>query len=222
MKDLLKAEESKNNFLILESQATKRILFQGGISFQTHAFSYDDPTEDLRKHFEDFLIRSVIAIRKVVKIAEVIFSKTFKGPENLKKYLKSVFHDMSPEMKMVDEDSIWMKELYNLRGEAEHDQLGLEPFELEILPDGKPLIKPMRLSRNGVPISEYLEVTLDNCFTFCEDMTVMFLNTKCTEMVQIVLIPENLRSKYRDFKYMVDLKGEYKRKFHESVEKQEV
>lgn len=219
MKDLIKAEESKNAYMTVENQAIQRIMSEKGVQFQSHAFSYEDPTENLKKHFEDFLIRCVIAIRKVVKIAEAVFLKSFDGPKNLKKYLRTLFPDSSPEIKVIEEDSVWIKKLYDLRGKAEHDELAIESFDVAISDDGRPLIKILRFPSSGVTIREYLEAILENCFTFCEDMTVILLNTRCSKEVQIVLVPENLRPRYRDFKYVLDLRGKYKRKFLETVKR---
>jgi len=219
MKDLLKAEESKNAYIKIEDQAIQKIKSKNGVRFQRYAFSYEDPTENLKKHFEDFLIRCVIAIRRVVKIAEVVFDKSFDGPRGLKKHLKTLFPESSDEMKMIEDDSVWIKRLYDLRGKAEHDELVIERFDVIISSERNPLIKIPRLVDNGAPIREYIKVTLENCFTFCEDMIAMFLNTKCSKEVQIVLLPENLRPKYRNFKYVLYLKGEYKEKFLETIQK---
>lgn len=221
MKDLLKAEESKNAYLTEEERAIQKVISQKGIQLQPHAFSYEDPTEKLKKYLEDFLIRCVIAIRKVTKIAGIVFLKQFDGPKALKKYLTTLFPDSSPEKKMIEEDSVWIKELYDLRGKAEHDELEIERFEVAISNDGRPLIKIPRLPRGGVAIREYVEVTLENCLTFCEDMTAILLNTKSSEEVEIVQIPKNLRHKYQDFKYILDLKREIKDKLFEDIKKGE-
>lgn len=221
MKDLLKAEESKNAYITAENQAIQKVASKDGVQFQPHALSYEDPTEILKKHFEDFLIRCVIAVRKVVKIAGLIFLKSFDGPKDLRKYLGTIFPASSPEIKMVEEDSKWIKELYDLRGKAEHDELQIERFEVAISADGKRIIKIPRLPEGEPFLREYLEVTLDNCLTFCEDMTVICLNTKCSKEVQIVLVPENLRHKYRDFKYIMDLRKEIKEQFFKDTKNKE-
>lgn len=221
MKDLLKAEESKNAYITVENQAIQKVTSKNGIQFQPQAFSYEDPTEILKKHFEDFLIRCVIAVRKVVKIAGIVFLKSFDGPKDLRKYLETLFPASSPEMKMVEEDSKWIKKLYDLRGKAEHDELEIERFEVAISTDRKPIINIPRFPGSKASLREYLDVTLDNCLTFCEDMTVIFLNTKCSEEVQIILVPENLRHKYRDFKYVLDLKKEFKKQLFKDIKKTE-
>ncbi|MDH4271834.1 MAG: hypothetical protein OEW18_07640 [Candidatus Aminicenantes bacterium] len=221
MKDLLKAEELKNAYITTENQAIQKIMSKNRLQFQTHAFSYEDPTEILKKYFEDFLIRCVIAVRKVVKIANIVFLKSIDGPKELKEYLKTLFPPTSPEMKMIEEDSRWIKKLYDLRGKAEHEELNIERFEAIIPTEGRPVIKLPRLPSAGATLREYLEVTLDDCLTFCEDMTVIFLNTKCSEEVQIVLIPEGLRHKYQDFKYILDLKREIKEQLYKGTNKTE-
>lgn len=221
MKDLIKAEESKNAYVMAENQAVQRVMSQEGVQFQSRAYTYEDPTDKLNKHFEDFLIRCVIALRKVVKIAEVVFLKSFDGPKDLKKHLRTLFPDSSPEIKMIQEDSVWIRELYGLRGKVEHDELVIDPFDVTISSNGRPSIKIPRLPSSGATMTDYLKVALENCFTFCEDMTAMLLNTRCSEEVQIVLVPENLRLRYQDFKYVLDLRGEYKKKFLEAIKKAE-
>lgn len=52
-------------------------------------------------------------------------------------------------------------------------------------------------------------------------MTAILLNTRCSKEVKMVLVPENLRHKYRDFKYILDLKKEIKEKLFEDTKKTE-
>jgi|GEM_PF-2983821 len=219
MKDLLKAEELKNAYLTAETQAIQKIASKDGVRFQPHAVSYDDPTEVLKKYFEDFLIRCVIAVRKVAKIAGAVFLKSFASLKELKKYLKTLVPPGSPEIEMIEEDSVWIKELYDLRGKAEHENLEIERFEVIIPDGGKPEIRLPRIADTGIAIRDYLEVTLDNCLTFCEDMMVLFLNTRCNKEVRIVLLPEDIRHKYQDFKYILDLRQEIKEQLFKDPKK---
>ena len=221
MKDLIKAQEIKDAYLREEKKAIEKIMSIDGIKFQTNAYSYDDPSEILKKHFEDFLIRCVIAIRKIVKIAENILLKSVKGPKELRKHLMKIFPKDSPEIKMIDEDSIWIKELYDMRGQVEHDELLIGKFDVNISADNKVLIKLPIILNNQIIIRSYIENIFDNCFTFCEDMTVILMNTKCKKEFQIVVIPESQRSTHRHFKYTLDLEGEYKEKLIEAIRKSE-
>ncbi|MBI1928986.1 hypothetical protein HYR99_32665 [Candidatus Poribacteria bacterium] len=223
MKDLIRAEELKKAYAELEEQAIQKIVSKEGVQFQHLGFSYDDPTEALKRYFDDFLIRCVIAIRKIIKIAEIISNKKLEGPGQLKQYLNTLFADSTPEMKMIKDDSKWVMELFDLRRQVEHEVLIINPFDLTISPNGRGSISlPRVISSSGFPsggalIGEYLEVTLENCFTFCEDMMAILLNTCMIKGVQIVQIPEELRPQHQGFKYVLDLDDEYKRALLRSI-----
>lgn len=194
MKKMLKAEEAKISYLQQEDMAIQKILSKNGIKFQQNAISYDDPTEDLKKKFEDFLVNCIISIRKIVKIADIIFNKYFEDcVGSLAKYLRRLFDKGSPEVRMIEEDTPWVKKLFELRESVEHDELGLTPFNISLHPDGGVQISIPRLPDEKACIREYIEVTLENCLTFCEDFIALLLNTKCLEGVQIILIPEDMR-----------------------------
>jgi len=79
MNDLLKAEESVNEYFRIEDSAISKIASPDGIAFQTGAYSFEDPTLDLKKHFEEFLFRAVIAVRRTIKLACIVFKKEIKG-----------------------------------------------------------------------------------------------------------------------------------------------
>lgn len=217
MKDLLKAEELKNSYLNEENQAIEKIKSPEGIKFQPKAFSFEDPTETLKKKLEDFLIRCVIAIRKITKIGEIVFNKELKDHSKFEKHLREVFGVKSDEIKMIEEDKIWIKKLYDLRGGVEHDNLVMEPFDVTVSDDQKILLKIPQFP-NGPVIREYVEVTLNNCFTFCEDMTAILLNTRCDKRVHIVQLPEEQRLQRKGFKYVIDLKGELKEGFLNKIQ----
>jgi hypothetical protein len=216
MKDLLKAQEAQQSYLQEEDQAIQRIMSGKGINLQPHAFSYDDPTEKLKKYLEVFLIRCVIAIRKIAKIGSIVFSKRIDGSKELKRYLGTIFPKTSPEMNMVEKDSIWIKELYDLRGSTEHDELQMEPFNVAISDKGQALIRLPMLDKQKL-VRDYIKVTLENCFTFCEDISAIMLNTRCLEGSRIIQVPKDLRDKYRGFKYVLDYKGLIQAGFIKSV-----
>lgn len=85
--DLLKAEESVKEYFRIEDSAISKIASGDGIAHQTGAYSFEDPTLDLKKHFEEFLFRAVIAVRRTIKLASIIFKREIKGPEELKREL---------------------------------------------------------------------------------------------------------------------------------------
>lgn len=208
MKKMLKAEEAKFNYLQKENVAIQKILSKDGIKFQHNAFIYEDPTEELKKRFEDFLVNSVISIRKVIKISEIIFYKNFDdGAGKLAKFLCNLFDKQSPVVKMIEEDTPWVIELFDLRRAVEHDELKLKPFNISLQLEKKVHISILRLPDNKASVREYIEVTLENCLTFCEDIIAIMLNTKCLKGIQIVQIPEDVRPTLNNFKYTIVLKN---------------
>ena len=184
MKKLITAEEAKNSYLTMEKEAIERLETQKGVKILPHGFRYDDPTEDLKKHTEDFLIRCVIALRKIVRVGEIIFDRKFRdNPNNLKKHLSTMFSNSSNEKKMIEHYSMSIAELYGLRGASEHTDLEFLPFEFDIAEDKSSLIKLPRLllKRKMVIVRRYLEDAFKNCFGFCEDITALCLGTRCSK-----------------------------------------
>lgn len=108
---------------------------------------------------------------------------------------------------MIEEDTPWVKKLFELRESVEHDELGLTPFNISLQPDGGVQISIPRLPDEKACTREYVEVTLENCLTFCEDFIALLLNTKCLEGIQIILIPEDMRPILNNFKYTITLKN---------------
>lgn len=221
MKDLLKAEEAKNNYISIEDEAIRIIQSQEGIRVQPLGISFDDPTESLKRHFEDFLTRCVCAIRRVVKIGGLVFHEEtkLKGPVELKKHLSKLLEPTDPTMEMIQEDSDWMQELYNLRGASEHDKLEIGRFDVDIIDKNTLNIKtPYLLAPKGL-IREYIEVTLDNCIGFCEDMIALLLNFRCPEHCQIGRMPDHLTKFFPHFKYNLNLSEKTLESLNRSIRK---
>ncbi|GAH72513.1 unnamed protein product, partial [marine sediment metagenome] len=121
MEKLLKAEKAKNSYLLVESKAIDNVSSGKGIEFQKNVTILDDPTTNLKRLFEDFLINCVIAIRKVIKISEIVLDVRIDGPGELKEYLEKEFSNNKKILKMISEDSKWVIELYSFRTAVEHD-----------------------------------------------------------------------------------------------------
>lgn len=210
--DLLKAQELMNKYLELQNKNIKEIIEGNGIKIQTNVIQYNDPSYELSKYFEDFLIRCVIVLRKTIKIAESIFNQSFEGPKELLKHLNKVFAKEEDCIKMLKEDQVWYKELYDVRGEVEHSKINISNFEALLDKNNNPLVKKQILVDKNCTVEEYMSVTLYNVFTYCEDFTIMLLKLHCSDIAVIVQIPEDQREKYRNFKYKFDLKKDLTRK----------
>lgn len=204
--DLLKAEESVKSYLAVEDAAIAKIASPGGVQHQTHAFSFEDPTLVLKKHLEDFLFRAVIVIRRTFKIASIVFNKEIKGPEGLKKELNNRLPKDSVHRKWIEEDSGWMKDLYDLRGKAEHQVLEMSEFTVFSVEGEKPKIKLPEIKKPSGCVRQYISVTLHNIFEYVEDMTALLLNQECDSRVEIIQLPENERLAHKNYRYIVFLK----------------
>lgn len=157
----------------------------------------------MKRLFEDFLINCVIAIRKVIKISEIVLDVRINGPGELKEYLEKEFLNGKKILKMISEDSKWVIELYSFRTAVEHDELEMIPFKINISDKKKVLIEIPKIPTKKATVREYIEVTLDNCFTFCEDLVFLLLRKICSPTAKIILVPEDQRKKHRDFKYIL-------------------
>ncbi|CCU79056.1 hypothetical protein HSACCH_01058 [Halanaerobium saccharolyticum subsp. saccharolyticum DSM 6643] len=210
--DLIKAQELFNNYLEKQNKTIKEIIDNENFKIQDNIIQYDDPSYELNKYFEDFLIRNVIALRKTIKIAECVFDQEFDGPKDLLKHLQEVFVDKEEYIKMLEEDSKWFKELYDFRGEVEHSKLEITNFELFLDKNDKPLVKKQILVDKNCTLEKYMDVTLYNVFSYCEDFTAMLLKLHCSEKVRIIQIPEEQRKNNKNFKYTFDLCEDLKSK----------
>jgi len=206
MEKLLKAEKLKNSYLLVENEAISNISSGKSIEFQKNAIIFDDPTTNLKRLFEDFLTNCVIAIRKIIKISEIILDVKIEGPGELRKQLEREFSNDKKILKMIDEDSEWVMELYSFRTAVEHDELEMVPFKVNMSGKKKVLTKIPRIPTKKATVREYLGVTLDNCFTFCEDLVFLLFRQICTPGVKIILVPKSQRKKYRNFKYVLTYK----------------
>lgn len=206
MEKLLKAEVFKKNYDELEEKTINKFSNGKGIDFQKNAIFYDNPINNLKRYFEDFLINCVISIRKIVKISEIILEKKINGPGELRSNLEKIFANDTDIIKMFDEDSQWILELYKLRELVEHDELEIEGFLINKLNYDKVSITAPKILLNKVFVRKYMDITFEDCFTFCEDIIFLLLKKKCSFSADLILLPENIRENYRNFKYTLFLK----------------
>ncbi|MDO8721930.1 MAG: hypothetical protein Q7J31_06845 [Syntrophales bacterium] len=204
--DLLKAEESVTNYLTIEDAAIAKIASPDGVKHQAHAYSFEDPTLTLKKHFEEFLFRAVIAVRRTFKVASIVFKKEIRGPEDLKKELNRCLPSDSVHRNWIEEDSSWMRDLYDLRGKAEHQVLEMSDFSVLSIEGQKPKIKLPEIKNPSSLVRQYISVSLQNVFGYVEDMTALLLKQGCDPRAEIIQIPENERLAHKNFRYIVFLK----------------
>lgn len=213
MKDLLHCEEIMQNHIKLENDTIDILLNKGGLIQENSTIKFDDPTYELIKHFENFLIRSVIALRRTIRIAEICFNQKFDGPKNLLKYLRKALPQDHPDLVMFEKDEGWYKELYDIRGKVEHSCIEINKFDVEIIDNNAMILLPT-LKEKGCLLRDFMKVTLQNVFTYSEDFTAIMFGIICIDNIVIVQVPDNKLEEYRNFKYVATLKPEYLEKLN--------
>lgn len=209
--DLLKAEKYFKKYNEVLNEAVNNIKSGIGFKIDKIAIQYDDPSLELQRLFEEFLIRCVITIRRIKRIAEIILDENLKDHKTFNKRLDELFANDNNYMKMLKEDRVWVKELIDIRGMVEHEELEITNFSVTVGEDGKINIYAPSLKKKKCAVVKYMEVILYNVFSYCEDFTAMLLSLKCNDMCRIVQLPEKLWPEHRGFKYILDLKEEIKK-----------
>ena len=204
MEDFLKVEKYIENYLRIENEAVLKIN-KGKVKIKGNSIKYDNPTPKLKENFEHFLIRSVMILRKLIKIANIIFETEFTGGKELNSYIKKKFSEDNNLVKYVNSNSKWIKELYDDRGKVEHEELDVADFDIEVYKDGSinPIL-PVFISKN-IPICIYLTKKFTLLFNYIETMIAFLLNQKVKFPLRIVYIKKEEREKYNNFKYKLDI-----------------
>ena len=204
MEDFLKAEEYGENYLRIENETISKIK-KGEVKIEGNIIKYDNPTPKLKENFEHFLIRSIMILRKLIKIANIIFETGFKGGKELNSYIKKKFGEDNNLVKYVNSNSKWIKELYDDRNKVEHEELDMSDFDIEVCKDGffNPIL-PVFISKN-IPIRIYLTKKFTLLFNYSETMIAFLLNQKIKSPLRIVSTKKEERKKYNNFKYKLDI-----------------
>lgn len=216
--DLSKAEEGYLDYIDMESEAALKYEKNEGVSQQVNAFVYKNPTIAVKEIAERVLIRLIIAYRKLPEAISLIRGNTFKPGKKFIQDLADLLPKDHPDRTSFEYDNNWIKELYDLRGDIEHERWEVIPFEVEQSDQGNSChVKPCRVAvksqgENPINLVSYLAVTFCNMVTFIEDMVALALADKMSYPVRLVTLPESEQAKHRHFKYVVDLVPEVKMK----------
>lgn len=206
MKDLISAEESFHSYINLENSEIESIS-NGNYVRTSNSIQYDDPTIQLVKFFEMFVMRCVIALRRTIKIAELVLNMKFDGPKKLLSHLKNRFENDKEYLRMLDEDTEWYVELYDIRGAVEHSEININKFEVDIY-DERIAIRIPELAEKRVTLREYMDVTLYNVCSYCEDFIAMIFSLVCFDLVRIIKLQDDDMKDHRNFRYIIYLKQE--------------
>lgn len=203
MEELLKVEQTVNDYIKMEEDSINKINSPEGIKYQKNGFSYDDPTLKLREIFEEFLIKSVVSIRKFTKVCSYILNKDFVSHKALYKYLVANLKPESSFYKWIANSSESVKEIYNLRGLVEHEELKIDKFDVAI-EENKIKINLPKISDTELTLREYMQGELKFLFNYFEHMIAKLLSIIYSGFGKIVALNDEEMSKNRNFKYIID------------------
>ncbi|MFA6979489.1 MAG: hypothetical protein WC209_09215 [Ignavibacteriaceae bacterium] len=203
MGELLKIEKSVNNYTKAEDAIILKINSPDGIKYQKNGFLYDDPTIELNEKFEDFLIKSVVSIRKFVKVCSYIINKNFDGHKALYKYISNNFKPETSFYKWFEVRSRLVKEIYDLRGLVEHEELKIDKFEVKIIENRITIILP-KIAGTELVLREYMQGGLKFLFDYYEHMIAQLLSTIYKGYGKIIILQKEQMSNNRNFKYIID------------------
>lgn len=216
--DLSKAEEAFLDYVEMENAAVSQYQDPKSITPQKNALVYKNPTLTLKEIAEKILIRIIIAYRKLPEVISIIRGETFKPGKTFVNELANLIPADHPDRKSFEYDNHWIKELYDLRGDIEHERWEILPFDVHQTEDSasyhaercRVVVKSQ--GEKPINVAAYLDVTLYNMITFIEEMVALAMVEKMPYPTRIVALPETERPKGSHYRYVADLVPEVKEK----------
>lgn len=177
MKGLLTSEKLLREIVDMHNDFINGLSSGDGIEVTHNSIHFDDPTDDLYEVFESFIVKLIIVLRKIVKLPSTIYEVNIDGPKKLYKVLDELFGRDSDIAKMVKDDSLWFKDLYDLRGDFEHGTVKMSRFDVISTTES------IEYNLPKIVINDKLVVDLaigyyNAAFTFCEDFAVYLLDQR--------------------------------------------
>ena len=216
--DLSKAEEAFLEYVETEDAVVSQYEDPKGIIPQKNALLYKNPTLPLKEIAERVLIRVIIAYRKLPEVISLIRGETFKPGKTFLNDLARLLPADHPGRKSFEYDNNWIKELYDLRGDIEHERWEILPFDVHQMEGAtsyhaercRVVVKSQ--GEKPITVGAYLNVTLYNMITFIEEMVALAMFDKMPYPTRIVTLPEAERPKRNHYRYVADLVPEMKEK----------
>lgn len=200
---MLRTEEALHHYAELEDTALKRLAEVK--NEHDRVYSFDDPTLELTKHFENFLIHAVIGVRDTCKMASAITGEKITGPKDLITSLARVFTADTAVLEWLEDNKNWGKQLFDLRALSEHGGLDVQRFDVIGFKDDAPVVRLPQLATPYITLREYLNQTWPRLFFYCEDTVALLLSTKCKFPGVIVDLPENQWESRGGRRYVIEL-----------------
>lgn len=216
MKDLLKCEELIEEIEKVHINFVEKLKEKNGFKITHNSIHYDDPTEEVKELFESHLIKLIIALRRTFKVAEVIYGVKIEGPKDFVKHVSKVHGSDSQIVKMIKSDQDWFKKLYDFRGKVEHSNLEISRFNV-VIDNEEIKYQIPHIVEIKDSLLNFSKVALYNTFTYCEEVSVLMLETKLDELFAIYQVPEEGLDKQRGFRFIVDMNFELRKKIESQL-----
>jgi hypothetical protein len=201
---MLKTELTVKEYYSLENSYIKKIETKEAITENSTSIIYEDPSFELHKLFEDYLIRFINSIRKFLKVSSFIVDKEFR---NHGKFVNHILSKLSPQSKnyeALQNIAVSLKEVIDYRNQIEHEELNIERFKIFQENNDFGISLP-KLKNKDEYLRDYMERTIYQLFNYFEDMIALLLKSIYKGPGEIVALPKEEWDKHKGFKYIIDL-----------------
>ncbi|MDP3683641.1 MAG: hypothetical protein Q8S01_06875, partial [Ignavibacteria bacterium] len=96
-----------------------------------------------------------------------------------------------------------VKEIYDLRGLVEHEELKIDKFEVKIIENRITIILP-KIAGTELVLREYMQGGLKFLFDYYEHMIAQLLSTIYKGYGKIIILQKEQMSNNKNFKYIID------------------
>jgi len=197
-------------------------LKKEGVKTQSNERCVDVPsTKDLDK-ICDFLKYGKQALQELVKLFNLFLQSNVSGPKYHKLYetvCNTNGYGKDDPIALVikqDHDS-WLKKFIDLRNADEHPE-NMIPKEKQLYYDfnidwsevEKKWIVGLPHFYEGTSIYELVKSSVQNIFTFVEEMNILFLQKEMPKIIQILKVAEEHKGKYGGRRFVLDIKEPYR------------
>jgi len=204
MNEMLKTELTVKEYFKIENDYIKRIETKEAIIENNTSIIYEDPSFELHKIFEDFLIRSIISIRKFLRVASYIIEVEYKDHRKFVNYIQSKLSVDSHNHKVLGDVAQIIKNIFDFRNLIEHEQLEVERFKIFQNNDNLGVSLP-KIKGKDEYLRDYMYGTIHQLFNYFEDMIALLLKSIYRGLGEIIALPEDKWEENKGFKYKIDL-----------------
>ena len=214
---LTKAEKIADTICVeIESELDK--LKKEGVQTQAHERCVTVPHTDSIDDVRDFLKYGKKALQELVEIFNLFLKTSLSQPryDKLLVEVKNHYGGQDPIYLTLKQDhDTWLKHFLDLRNAEEHPKT--------MIPDGKEFYYDFDINWSetnqkwevsfphfyeGTSVYELLKVSINNIFTFVEEVNILFLQKHMPPIIEIRKVPDDKLKNYDGKRFVVELKDD--------------